>query len=313
MCAPAALSPSPRSCAASKASLSAFPILVGCVLQDPIGAEDLLDGIGVTHTRIARDRGSPRHQHRRPSAGSAGSPSAYTRVARCPVKRRGVHVHEPTAEHIWKEALERCPLRFADVAACRPEHRLVIHDRQRAVGGVDEVRRFVPILRENRSQFVARQETPGASAQRAPARAATRRSARSRPRRRSAPASPAAARAFSTDGQRRWTSTSKVGRWASSKSAGSRPQASQTMRAISATVSSRAAEMLKSSLSPAGEDIAVDDAVGDVVDVGERARLLARAEDLQRRAGRRAPCGSGRARRGRCPARRRASRRGRRR
>ena len=40
--------------------------------------------------------------------------------------------------------------------------------------------------------------------------------------------------------------------------------------------------MLKSSLSPAGCGRRGHDAVGDVVDVGQRARLLAGAEDRQR-------------------------------
>ena len=54
------------------------------------------------------------------------------------------------------------------------------------------------------------------------------------------------------------------------------------IRAISATVISSAVEMLKSSFSPASRAVAVTMPVGDVVDVGDRARLLARAEDLQR-------------------------------
>src|SRR6185437_8276780 len=68
---------------------------------------------------------------------------------------------------------------------------------------------------------------------------------------------PSSSLAFSTEGQRRGTSTSHVGRCSSSKSAGSSPHASQMTRAVSLTVSSREAEMLKSSFSPAGEDIAV--------------------------------------------------------
>ena len=44
--------------------------------------------------------------------------------------------------------------------------------------------------------------------------------------------------------------------------------------------------MLKSSLTAGGRGHRGDDAVGDVVDVGERAGLLAVAEDLQRAAGR---------------------------
>ena len=73
-----------------------------------------------------------------------------------------------------------------------------------------------------------------------------------------------------------------VGRCSSSNAAGSSPHASQIMRAISATVSSSEAEMLKSSFSAGRVGHRGDDALGDVVDVGERARLLARAEDLER-------------------------------
>ena len=68
---------------------------------------------------------------------------------------------------------------------------------------------------------------------------------------------PSSSLAFSTEGQRRWTSTANVGRCSSANASGSSPQASHTMRAISATVSSREAEMLKSSFNPAGEPIAV--------------------------------------------------------
>jgi len=50
---------------------------------------------------------------------------------------------------------------------------------------------------------------------------------------------------------------SKLGRWVSEKASGSRPQAFQTTRAISATVSSSDAETLKSSPSAAPEPIAV--------------------------------------------------------
>ena len=88
--------------------------------------------------------------------------------------------------------------------------------------------------------------------------------------------------AFSTDGQRRWTSTSKLGRCFNSNSAGSRPDASQMISAMSAMVRSSDAEMLKSSFSPARALHRRDDAVRDVVHVGERARLLARPEDLKR-------------------------------
>ena len=103
------------------------------------------------------------------------------------------------------------------------------------------------------------------------------------PSRRSMRASqPSSRRAFSTDGQRRCTSTSKLGRWRSSNSEGSWPQASQMIRAISAMVRSSDAEMLKSSFSAAACSERGDDAVGDVVHVRERARLLARAEDLER-------------------------------
>ena len=56
-----------------------------------------------------------------------------------------------------------------------------------------------------------------------------------------------------------------------------------------------------------------DDAVGDVVDVRQRPRLLAGAEDRQRRDARQRLADQVRARRGRCPARRRASRPARRR
>src|SRR4051812_48461323 len=62
--------------------------------------------------------------------------------------------------------------------------------------------------------------------------------------------------AFSTDGQRRLTSTSNVGRCSNDRSAGSLPAASQQIAAISATVSSSLAEMLKSSLSPASAAVA---------------------------------------------------------
>ena len=55
-------------------------------------------------------------------------------------------------------------------------------------------------------------------------------------------------------------------------------------RAISATVISSAAEMLKSSCSAGGDGHRGDDAVGDVVDVRQRPRLRAVAEDRQRRA-----------------------------
>src|SRR5215213_5564380 len=68
---------------------------------------------------------------------------------------------------------------------------------------------------------------------------------------------PSTRSAFSTEGQRRTTSTLKLGRCSSSSSAGSLPQASQQMRAISATVSSSEAEMLKSWLSPSGRAMAV--------------------------------------------------------
>ena len=68
---------------------------------------------------------------------------------------------------------------------------------------------------------------------------------------------PSSGRAFSTDGQRRCTSTVEAPAGARARTpSGSSPQASQTIRAISATVSSREAEMLKSSFSPAGELIA---------------------------------------------------------
>ena len=63
---------------------------------------------------------------------------------------------------------------------------------------------------------------------------------------------------------------------------GPRRTASQMTRAISATVISSPAEMLKSSFRPGGRGHRGDDAVGDVVDVGERPRLRAVAEDLQR-------------------------------
>ncbi len=67
---------------------------------------------------------------------------------------------------------------------------------------------------------------------------------------------PSSVRAFSTEGQRRCTSTVKEGRCSSSNASGSSPQAAHTIRAISATDSSREAEMLKSSFKPAGEPIA---------------------------------------------------------
>ena len=94
---------------------------------------------------------------------------------------------------------------------------------------------------------------------------------------------PSSARAFSTEGQRRCTSTSKLGRCSSSNCVGRpAPQASHTIRAISATVSSSRADTLKSSSTRRRVGHRGDDAVGDVVDVRERARLLAGAEDLQR-------------------------------
>ena len=88
------------------------------------------------------------------------------------------------------------------------------------------------------------------------ARAATRRSARCPPRRRSAPSSRAAARPSrpTASGARRRPRS--VGRCSNSSSAGSLPDASQQMRAISATVSSSEAEMLKSSLRPAADAVA---------------------------------------------------------
>ena len=114
------------------------------------------------------------------------------------------------------------------------------------------------------------------------ARAATRRSRRS-PRARPICASqPSSRLAFSTDGQRRCTSTSNDGRCSSSNAAGSSPHASQMMRAISATVSSSDGGDVEVLVLAGGVGHRGDDPVGDVVHVGERARLLARAEDLQR-------------------------------
>ena len=67
---------------------------------------------------------------------------------------------------------------------------------------------------------------------------------------------------------------------------GPRRTAPRRSVAICSTVSSSAAEMLKSSFSAAGERIAADDAVRDVVDVRERARL---ARPSRRSAGGRWP------------------------
>ncbi len=83
------------------------------------------------------------------------------------------------------------------------------------------------------------------------------RSRRCRPRARSAPASRAARWPSPPTASGAGTSTAKLGRCSSANASGSSPQASQMIRAISATVSSREAEMLKSSFSPAGELIAV--------------------------------------------------------
>ena len=75
---------------------------------------------------------------------------------------------------------------------------------------------------------------------------------------RSAPRQPSSSRAFSTDGQRRCTSTSNVGRCSSANSL-RRPRRRPPRRCARSRrrVSSREAEMLKSSFSPAGEPIAV--------------------------------------------------------
>ena len=109
------------------------------------------------------------------------------------------------------------------------------------------------------------------------------RSRRCPPRRRSAPPSRAARSAFSTDGQRRCDVDRRSSAGARARARpGRRRRPPSTMRAISATVSSREAEMLKSSFSAGRRAHRGDDPVGDVVDVGQRARLLARAEDLQR-------------------------------
>ncbi len=93
---------------------------------------------------------------------------------------------------------------------------------------------------------------------------------------------PSSRSAFSTDGQRRWTSTLKLGRCSSAKSAGSLPAASQHSAAISRDgqlVARRDVEVL---VEPGRVPGRGDDPVGDVVDVRERPRLLAAAEDRQR-------------------------------
>ena len=88
--------------------------------------------------------------------------------------------------------------------------------------------------------------------------------------------------AFSTEGQRRWTSTSNDGRCSSSRSSGSLPAASQHRRAIWATVSSSRGRHVEVLVQGGRMGHRGDDAVGDVVDVRERPRLLAGAEDRQR-------------------------------
>ena len=115
---------------------------------------------------------------------------------------------------------------------------------------------------------------------------------------------PSCRRAFSTDGQRRCTSTSKLGRCSSSN----------VRRVLAAGRPDHARDLGYRQLLGGGDvEVLVlgrrgghrgHDAVGDVVDVRERARLLAGAEDLQWPLPGAAPLRSGPARRGRCPARR---------
>ena len=104
-----------------------------------------------------------------------------------------------------------------------------------------------------------------------------------RPSRRSIRASqPSSSRAFSTDGQRRCTSTAKLGRCSRAK----------LRRILAAGLPDQRRDLGDRALLGGGDvEVLVlaggrghrgDDPVGDVVDVGERARLLAGAEDLQR-------------------------------
>ena len=121
------------------------------------------------------------------------------------------------------------------------------------------------------------------------ARAATPPSPASPSRRSMRASQPRSVRAFSTDGQRRWTSTSKLGRCSKA----------QLLGILAAGLPDERGD-LRDGVLLGGRDVEVlvlagrgghrgDDPVGDVVDVGEGARLLARPEDLQRPLARRAP------------------------
>ena len=229
--------------------------------------------------------GRQRRRRRRPRPSKSRAARARWRAASSDTSKPCSSSAEPACPQLRQQRAVAAadldhPARVDPVARAQLDHvRGLAARRQLAPADVPVVGAPVGVVVE----AARRSQRPPA------ARAASRRSGGCPRARRSASRSRSARCAFSTDGQRRCTSTWKLGRCSSSNAAGSSPHSSQMIRAISATVISSSFEMLKSSFSAGRVRGRRDDALGDVVDVGDRPRLLARSRRSGAASGPRAP------------------------